>query len=130
MTNFTIQWSASPDTSTWYDVADHVAGSANGHVVRGLQPYSNIVFRVIAENRYGKSVPSDSTSEQECKTAEASKFTEFSHQIMRFQDLSPASEQSFTIFWILIQNTSMRTLRSIFSLCRAYNLSRRRTRIS
>ena len=61
-----------------------MAGSANGHVVRGLQPYSNIVFRVIAENRYGKSVPSDSTSEQECKTAEASKFTEFSHLISFF----------------------------------------------
>lgn len=75
MTNFTIQWSTPRDAGTWYDVADHVAGSANGHVVRGLRPYSDIVFRVIAGNKYGKSVPSDTTSEDECKTAEASKFT-------------------------------------------------------
>lgn len=112
VTNFTIQWSTSRDTTTWYDVANHVAGSANGHVVRGLQPFSNIVFRVIAENRYGRSLPSGTTSGQECKTAEASKFVEFSHNVCVFKDPSRAlTEQLF------------------FSLYRAYNLSRRCTRI-
>ncbi|CAB3990725.1 contactin-4-like isoform X1 [Paramuricea clavata] len=71
LTNITIQWAISGDTSTWYDVTDHVAGSANGHVVRGLNPYSDIVFRVTVVNKYGQSAPSDSTSGQECKTAQA-----------------------------------------------------------
>ena len=75
VTSFTIQWSTPRDAGAWYNVTDHVAGSANGHVVRGLRPYSDIVFRVIAENKYGRSVPSDATSGDECKTAEASKFT-------------------------------------------------------
>jgi hypothetical protein len=51
-----------------------VERSANGHVVRELNPYSDIVFRVIAVNEYGQSAPSDSTSGQECKTAQASEW--------------------------------------------------------
>ncbi|XP_028407908.1 contactin-3-like [Dendronephthya gigantea] len=71
LTNISIQWSLSHDTSTWYDVSDHVKGSANGHVVRGLNPYSSLVFRVIAVNEYGQSKPSLITLGQECKTPEA-----------------------------------------------------------
>jgi hypothetical protein len=67
-----IQWSTLKDTSTWYNFSDHVAGSANGHVVKDLNPYSDILFRVIAINQHGMGKPSNATTGQECKTPGAS----------------------------------------------------------
>ena len=74
LTRILIQWRASRDTSTWYNFSDHAAGSADGHVVKGLNPYSDIVFRVIAANQHGMGKPSNVTTGQECKTPAASKY--------------------------------------------------------
>lgn len=75
LTNFVIQWAVSRATSMWYNVTERAPGSATGHVVRGLNPYSDLVFRVIAVNEYGRSKPSDTTSGQECKTPETSEIS-------------------------------------------------------
>ena len=74
LTRILIQWSRSSDTSTWYNLTDHVAGSANGHVIKELNPYSDIVFRVIAVNAVGMGRPSN-TTKKECKTPAASTYS-------------------------------------------------------
>ncbi|XP_046841633.1 contactin-6-like isoform X2 [Xenia sp. Carnegie-2017] len=65
-----IQWSVMENMTMWYNVTDNmtVSGNLEGRIVKGLNPYTDIVFRVIAENVYGLSEPSNYTKGQTCKT--------------------------------------------------------------
>ena len=63
----------------WYNVTDNmtVSGNLEGRIVKGLNPYTDIVFRVIAENVYGLSEPSNYTKGQTCKTPADSKYKQY-----------------------------------------------------
>ena len=54
LTRLLIQWRSSRDNDTWYNYSDQVQGSSETRVMRGLNAWSDISFRVIAINKYGR----------------------------------------------------------------------------
>ena len=73
LTRLLIQWRSSRDNDTWYNYSDQVQGSSETRVMRGLNAWSDISFRVIAINKYGMSKPSKPTEGNTCKTPASSK---------------------------------------------------------
>ena len=75
LTGIQLQWGIiSHDTITWYNASDHVQGNVEGHILKGMKPYAEIVFRAFAENVDGLSESSNVTKGPTCKTPAESKY--------------------------------------------------------